>query len=103
MRLPGETASIMAGQELVVSRWHTRVVNQVTQHRYTSSLGLSSGICLGTISLQWSAISPEKYGGPELEGQFTIGFWRFTIRTSNLNPDFAGLDNPAFCLFNLDL
>ena len=53
-------ASIMAGQELVVPRWHTRVVNLVTQHRHTSSLGLSSGNCLGTISLQWPAISPEK-------------------------------------------
>ena len=60
MRLPGETASIMAGQELAVPRWHMRVVNLVTQHRHTSSLGLSSGNCLGTISLQWPAISPEK-------------------------------------------
>ena len=60
MRLPGVAASIVAGQELVVPRWHTRVVNLVTQHWHTSSLWLSSGICLGTISLQWPAISPEK-------------------------------------------
>ena len=62
MRLPGVAAhaSIMDGQELVVPRWHTRVVNLVTQHRHTSSLGLSSGNCLGTINLQWPAISPEK-------------------------------------------
>ena len=60
MRLPGVAASIMDGQELVVPRWHTRVVNLVTQHRHTSSLGLSSGNCLGTISLQWPATSPEK-------------------------------------------
>ena len=59
MRLPGEAASIMAGQELVVPRWHTCVANLVTQHRHTSSLGLSFGICLETISLQWPAISPE--------------------------------------------
>ena len=60
MRLPGVAALIMIGQELVVPRWHMRVVNLVTQHRHTSSLGLSSGNCLGTISLQWPAISPEK-------------------------------------------
>ena len=38
MRLPGVAASIMAGQELMVPRWHTRVVNLVTQRRHTSSL-----------------------------------------------------------------
>ena len=31
MRLPGEAASIMAGQELVVPRWYTRII----QHRHT--------------------------------------------------------------------
>ena len=60
IRLPGEAALIMAGQELVVSRWHTHVANLVTKDRHTSSLGLSSGICSGTISLKWPAISLEK-------------------------------------------
>ena len=46
MRLPGVAASIMAGQQLVVPRWHTRVVNLVTQHRHTLSLGLYH---LGTV------------------------------------------------------
>ena len=34
MRLPGVAALIMAGQELVVPRWHTRVVNLVTQAHF---------------------------------------------------------------------
>ena len=60
MRLPGEAAMILAGQELEVPRWHMSVANLVNHYRHTSSLGLSTGICLGTISLQWPAISSEK-------------------------------------------
>ena len=32
--MPGEAASIVTGQELVVPRWHMCIVNPVTQYRH---------------------------------------------------------------------
>ena len=63
MRLPGVAASIMAGQELVVPRLFV-----CCQPGYLAQAHFKPraiiwelfGESMGTISLQWPAISPEK-------------------------------------------
>ena len=47
----------MAGQELVVPTWHMCIASLI---RHTSSLGLSSGICLGTVSYNGQLLAQKK-------------------------------------------
>ena len=69
MRLPGEAASIVAGLELVVPRWqHTLPTWSLSTGIHFKPIGLSSGICLGTISLQWPLLSQKTEAAVDLDG-----------------------------------